>query len=441
MKKIRFVIIFAVISLLFLLSSCDSARIIRPVDTLLAPPLYHEEYQSLVDAFHEKVDKNVLFCTPKNGDYRSAIVVEDVDSDGQKEAFIFYKETVESSVVRMHYFNIIDGKWASRGDFNGYGNEVEKAFITDMDSDGNSEVIVIWSVSGVSSSSIMSVYRTSYNFDEYKEISNEMCTVCEVVDIDGDSKNEIFYMNQISLSGFSQRFARAIKISGNTVVLMGEAKVDPNISSYTAVKTEKATGESPLKIYVDALKGDRQMITELIYWDKDKSELSAPMLDAETMSNTATLRYEPIASADLNNDGIIDIPVQSELLDKKTEGIYITQWINYSDNQIKKIADTLVNFSDGYMIRLDEGEAEITGIRDYRSQNCWVVFKKNEKNNEEELYSVLLIPEERWNAEDFSAYIDVLEKDDGVVCAYITKNGINRGVTEETILNKITRIP
>lgn len=436
--------IAAVLAVCMFFSSCDSAEIIRPVESLLSPPLYHEEYEELVEAFRESVSKDVVFCTPQEGDHRSAIIVEDIDSDGETEALIFYRDSADSSVARMHYFNVIDGEWASRGDFNGYGNEIKKMVITDMDGDGNSELIVIWSVSGVSSGNIMSVYRTSFDFDNYKEVSNEMCTVCEVADMDGDSKEEIFYMNQVTVSGISQRYARVIKLSGDTVVLMGEAKVDPNISSYTSVKTEKASGDSPLKFYVDALKGESQMITELIYWDSSKSELCAPFLDAETMANTATLRYEPIASADVNNDGIIDIPVQNKLLGEATDAgnVYVTEWINYSDYEIKTIMNSLVNYADGYMIQLDESEIENTGVRNYTAQNCWVIYKTDSEGRSlNELYSVLKITYDRWDNEDFKEYIPVIERDDGVICAYVTQSGADIGIDSKYITSRVTRTP
>ena len=420
--KIKIVFAFVFVSLIgILFSSCDSSKIIRPVESLLSPPLYHEEYEELVDVFRKSVSKDVVFCNPQEGDYRSAIVVEDLDSDGETEALVFYRDAADSSVARMHYFNVIDGKWASRGDFNGYGNEIKKIVLTDMDGDGNSELVIIWSVSGVSSSNIMSVYRTSYDFDEYKEISNETCTVCEVADMDGDSKEEIFYMNQVTASGVSQRYARVIKLSGDAIILMGEAKVDPNISSYSSVKTEKSSGDSPLRFYVDALKGESQMITELIYWDKDKSELCAPFLDSETMSNVITLRYEPIASADVNNDGVIDIPSQNKLLGAESGNIYITEWIDYSEGDIKTVANTIVNYSDGYMIRIDEDEIYKTGIRAYESQNCWVIYKTDSKGKSlGELYSVLKITKDRWDEEKFGEYLIVIERDDSVICAYIT---------------------
>lgn len=436
MKKI--IGVFAVLLVAcVLLSSCDSANIIKPVDSLLSPPLYHEEYEALVDAFRENVSKDGILCSPQGGDYRSAIIVEDVDSDGETEALIFYKDVVESSVIRMHYFNTVDGKWSSRGDYNGYGNEVKKVVISDMDGDGKYELVVIWSVSGVSTSNIMSVYRAPYELDEYKEISNETCTVCEVADVDGDSKEEIFYMNQVTVSEQSQRYAKIMKIDNGSVRYIGEAKLDPNISSYTSVKTEKASGDSPFRFYVDALKGENQMITELIYWDKEKAELCAPFLNAEEMTNKETLRDVPVASADINNDGVIDIPVQTETVNDAVEGGCIMKWFNYSNGIKKTVATTFVNYANGYMVQLAEDES----VRYLVSQNSWVVSKINPANQSSfDLYSIVSKSPDGEKTSNNSG-IPIIEKEDGVIYAYISQSGVNMGIDEEYARKVITKIP
>ncbi len=434
-------VLMIILSVLF--SSCKSADFIKPVDSLLTPPLYHEEYKSLVDAFGKEVSKNVVFCSPRKGDYRSAIIIEDLDADGEDEALIFYRDEIESSVARLHYFKLVDGEWTSKSDMNGYGNEVEKLMISDMDGDGNSELIVVWSVSGVTSSNIMSLYRTSYGFDSYKELSNENCSVCELTDIDGDSRDEIFYVNQTTSSGIVQRSAKAVRLSGNSVVMMGEAKMDSNISSYTSVKTEKASGESPMKIYIDALKGDSQMITELVYWDSVKSELCAPFFDADTMSNIETLRDNPVPSTDINNDGIIDIPIQGRQIagDDSSDKVYVTEWTDYSTETPVVVSNAVINFVDNYMITLSEEEAEKIKIVNYRSQNCWIVCSENSDSIQTELYSVLNIASDRWAEDEFRAYFSVLEFENSVICAYVTDNGAKAGITEDYVKNRITKIP
>ncbi|MBQ8015299.1 MAG: hypothetical protein IJ264_03825, partial [Clostridia bacterium] len=190
-------------------------------------------------------------------------------------------------------------------------------------------------------------------------------------------------------------------------------------------------------------------ITEIIYWDKKESVLCAPLFDTATMSTTETLRHEPIGCADINNDGIIDIPIQSKIFGKgdslltaDTEDIYLTEWKNFSSGGLKPVANTLINYPDGYMIYLDESETESTGIRNYRSQNCWVVYRTDASGEStDEIYSVLKILADRWNPEKFSAYIPIVEKDDSVVCVYVTQTGKDMGIDEKFVKSKITRIP
>lgn len=443
-------VIALMVSVCLLFSSCDTSRLIRPVSSLLSPPLYYEEYEELVDAFNKKVNTEVIFCSPHSGDFRSAIVIEDLDFDGTAEALIFYKDAKDETVARMHCFITADGKWISKGDFNGYGNGIESVKITDMDGDGKSEIIVNWNTAGVSSGITLSIYRSSKFEDKYKEISNEICSVSEIVDIDGNGKKDLFVITQNNVAGVNQRIAKAMKLHGDTVVQMGEIKIDPNVSGYTSVKTEKSAEDSPMKIYVDALKGESQMITEVIYWDSEESVLCAPLLDTETMTNNASLRYEPVASADVNNDGVIDIPVQSQILGsgddsltENTENVYVTKWINFDTiNSYTIVANTLINYPDGYMIILDKNEIKSTGIRNYRAQNCWILYRTDSTGqNLGELFSILKISTKRFEQGSLDAYIPILEKEDGVICVYVTQSGVELGVTEEYIKSRIIKLP
>lgn len=431
-----------------LLTSCSSVSLIRPVGSLLTPPLYYPEYEELVEAFKLTAGADIQFCIPYEGDYNSAFVVEDIDSEGDDEALIFSKDKTDS-VAGMHYFDFENGEWKLIGDFSGYGNSVRNVMVRDLDNDGISELIVIWSTSGVSTGDIMSVYRKNSSDALFREIANEACLISDVLDIDSDNFNEIFYISQSTVGNAVQKTAKALKLSGNSVVIMGETKLDPNISSYSSLKTEKASENSPMKIYVDALKGERQMITEMIFWDSEKSALVAPWLDKETLTNNITLRYEPVECADINNDGKIDIPVQMEFGYSKnnqdqleSEKLYLTAWIDYEGDEAHVVSNTLINLDDGYIITLTEEEVDSIGVRAYKQKNCWVVYIRDEyKNTDEAIFSVIRIDKNNWDEEKFASYIQIAEKNNGVVCVYITETGKDLGITEETIRNKIAKLP
>ncbi len=447
MKRL-FALTVLVLAMALMFSSCESDSLILPADSLLSPPLYYEEYEELVNLFNRSTQEETTLCSPQKGDYRSAIIVEDIDSDGYPEAVIFYKNNNDTSVARMHYFDSVNGRWISFGDYNGYGAGIDNVKISDMDNDGKSEIFILWNTSGSPSGNILSVYRLDVVSQKYKEILNESCFLSELVDIDGNGRKDVFLISQNNLQNGNQKVAKSMRLSGDSFILFGETKLDPNISSYSSVKTEKTSKDSPMRIYVDALKGEHEMITEIIYWDSSSSALCSPMLDQETMTNHATLRYEPVGCSDINNDGIIDIPVQQSVFGKgdnlitvDTENIYLTEWKNLNSSGFETVAYTIVNYSDGYMIKLDESEINSTGIRNYRSQNCWIIYSADSDGNAvNELFSVLKIPFLKWNVQKFSAYIPVIENEDSIVCAFITSDGKKLGLDEKYIKSKIIKI-
>lgn len=444
MRKTTFILfVFSLFSCLFF-SSCSSFNFIQPVATLLNPPLYYPEYEDLVGAFERDVKTDNQFCIPYEGDFSSAIIVDNIDSDNDDEALIFYKNKNEK-FAKLHYFEFINDEWVTVGDYNGYGNNVKSLSVNDLDNDGIGELIVIWETSGVQTGDVMSVYRKKAAENSYREIANEPCLISKIFDVDSDGFEDIFYICQISSGASSQKVAKALKFSGDSVVIMGETKLDSNISSYVSVKTEKESENSPLKIYADALKGEKQMITELIYWDAEKSQLIAPWLDKETLTNSITLRHEPVECTDINNDGKIDIPIQilftaeDEIKEPiGNERLYLTVWMNFNDGNAKVVSNTLINLSDGYYIKLTEEEVNSIGVRVYNQKNCWVIYLKNDyKNTEEAIFSVIRIDRKTWETENFESYISISENNEGVVCVYITETGKNLGITEKTIRNKI----
>lgn len=449
MKK-SVAIILAAILFALSFSSCSDGSFFRSADSLLVPPLFYEEYEGLVELFRSQIGDGVSLCTPYDGEYRSAIIVEDFDGDMNDEAMIFYRDSSGDPVAKARSYEIKDGEWILSADFNGHGNQIESVSVRDMNGDGVSEIIVSWGISGVSTGKTLSVYHASAVDAPYKEISNEVCSVSMIVDVDGDSLDDIFLItaNSGALSNAKaapQRFARLIGVSNGAAVLKGEARVDANISGYSSVKTEKASDDEPLKIFIDAMKGDKQMITEFIYWDKNSSELVAPLFDEETMSTAKTLRNEPIASTDINGDGRIDVPSQVEIFSSNAnemtidpQHFYVTSWLNFYEDGFGTVVNTLVNYADGYMLVIEGRDRFSLAVEDYRELNCWIVKEKDEQTGEAiELYSILRISNEKSASTDLEKHIPLIVKDEYTVYAYINQNGVERGITGSELKSKI----
>ncbi len=445
MKKIISVIAL-VLTVAMLLSSCNGVELFRSADSLLSPPLYFDEYEGLVEVIRSEISPDSYFCTPYSGDRQSGIIVEDIDGDSENEAIVLYCDSVSDQTAKIRFYDENDGEWSLSSSYIGYGNQVESVTLKDFDVDGINEIIVSWTVTGISTNKILTVYHHSENKAGYKEIMNETCATTFIGDVDGDLFDEIFLITPNTNTASPQRFARIIGISSGSAVLKGETKVDANISSYASINIVPVSDSNPMMIYIDAFKGERQMITEVIYWDDENGELHNPFFNVNTMSNEATLRYDPIPSSDINGDGIIDIPYQVEVLSSSADplaidpsNVYITSWLNcYTDGGFETVENALVNFEKGYKITVTSEERYILALEIHPELEYWTICEKDTETGENvQLYSVTKATTETAEA---SEYPCIISEDGYSICVYIHQAGIDKGITPELLGTKISML-
>ena len=68
----------------------------------MKPPAFAGTDEELLNAFTLAAGESTVYCTPLNGDYKSAVIVEDVDGDRIDEALIFYKLKSGQGTVRLN---------------------------------------------------------------------------------------------------------------------------------------------------------------------------------------------------------------------------------------------------------------------------------------------------------------------------------------------------
>ena len=443
MKKkniLIFVCLAAATGLLICISLNSS--FIRTVDSLITPPLYYSEYEGLVTAFNAEVGNNVVLSNPNEGDHLSAITVSDLDNDGEEEAVIFYREGADSNTVKLTVFEGKNDEWKSCGTFDGYGNEVTSLTLDDLDGDGSTEIIVTWDYSGINNAKVFSIYRSGTVKIDYEEIKMCSCDVAEIVDMDADDLSEILYISSDNDGKDVSKNANLLKLSSGNITTIGSVRLDSNVGSYVSIKKEKYNSHYPMKVYFDADKNNNMMITEVVYWDSEKETLVAPMYDEKTNSTTITLRYEQIQSADINNDGMIEIPVQtvSDTDENEENNILpITDWIYFVGSTPAFYLKTYVCDESGYYINLS-------------SINNQTLIAKSDKKDKyaavdvctdlgKVLYTVLSVPTDEYTKAKFESYITVLKTTDYTVCAEITEYGSNLGVDEERVRNLVEKMP
>ena len=416
---------------------------IKQIDNLMRPPMMQGEYRDLQVAFNKAVGSDIILKAPESGDFRSAYILYDIDGDTIDEAMVFYIKADDKTVAHMNVLDKEGNIWVSICDIEGKGSDVNSVEFTDMNGDLIPEIIVSWSINNSDSNKILSIYEcgTSANKLSVKEIATEAFTVMKPLDVDSDGKNEIFLLKLDDTAEVPLAYAKMLKMENNgTIKLMSQIKLDGNIVGYSNIKAEKVSEDYPMRIYIDATKGNTQMITEVVFWDKAKQQLVDPMLDEQTQSNMITWRSARIPSMDINNDGIIEIPAQtimpgSILFTKDSDSmpVYLTKWLQITRTGTTfEAMQSVINLTDDYMFILPSTLNKKITIDNNIIKKQWDIYSFNNNTNKpgDMLFSIRAVPVSKWIDDKtiYNGYTKIINNNGMVVGADISEAGNKLGI-------------
>lgn len=368
MKKLRAAVsVFLIVSIALSFSACSFR--FSSFDSLLRPPKITGKYQNLQETFEKCVGNNYVLSIPENGEYRSAFVVHDCDSDGDEDAIAFYTLKEEPETVRFRYFAFDSGRWNSSDVCDGFGSTVDTVIFSDINNDGIYEIIIGWSYLSGKTNKTFSAYDISNGSPVL--LNSYPYSYITVNDINGDGKENIFTLtvdssNPDQLLGFARVYT--FNSVSATLDILSETRTDGYVSGYSSVKTEMVNDIN--YIYVEALKGEHDSVTELIYWDEVNSRLVSPFFDVDTQTTNISWRNINISSMDVDGDGFLEIPLSTEMKgssskdstaadsnityteDEKTEPLYFIKWVKYSGGKLRPVQYSVVNSKYGYMINI-----------------------------------------------------------------------------------------
>lgn len=434
----------AVVFMLFSLSGCSFT--FSSFDNLLRPPKLAGKYQGLQDSFENKV-KSFSLVTPENGLFQSAFVTFDIDSDGDEEAFVFYKTEESNDIVNMYFFDYENDEWCPITSTTGLGNSVDQISFVDLNNDGKYEVIVGWILLSSKNNKIFSVY--SQTPGSIIELSNYPYSAIKTADIDGNGNDDIFAVcvtsnlnNQISASAKVYSFDSKL----NTMNIIGEVKTDGNVSGYDNIYVENVKGKN--YIYVDSLMGDNGMFTDVIYWDDNENILISPLFDSTTESTKSTWRNTKISCQDIDGDNLYEIPVSVEMngalsVEKNDSGIQnlipesslcFIKWNKFVNSELKPLCYSVVN--DKYNYFLEIKASWVGRITVLNNDGQWDFYRYDSLNNKtgDLLFSINVI--EKSSLVDMKKYekYSILKSSSSYDYLYsISEEGKSFGVTKENI--------
>ncbi len=425
---------------------------IKTVSDTLKPPKLYGENREMQMAFEKYAGSDVLMKSAVSGEHRSSFVLYDIDGNGSDEALVFYAEGSNKSQVKIEIMEKTDGQWTPIVNLPGSGSEVYSVNFAKMDQDSFSEIIVGWSLYEKSSEKLFTVFRVDKKLEDISSVCTESFTYMMPVDLDNDGLKELFYISIDATNKTRQAAAKMLKLQGGkTMEITGEAKVDSGVSGYSSVKVERLSESSPVRVYLDAVKGENQMITDVVYYDVSSRSLVAPLLDKQSQSNIQTWRNINLPSIDINSDGIIEIPTQSIFKggrevhnnNRSSSNIYRTDWCQLVGNKLQTVIYSYTDVENGYVFSIPEGLLRSVTV-EKNSDDGSVTFYKYSRSRDKRgnaLLTIKSIDELVWQKEQAgSEYSEIMSVNGKVVVYDITEDGKELEITPDELSKCLIRL-
>lgn len=395
MRKILSFILMAV--LVFTLSGCNSFSV--DTDALISPPELTGDMHPIAEALQKSVKGNYSLKYPSTGDRRSAIILEDINGDGVSEAFAFYS-TSDDEMTNMH-MNIIclvDNKYVSVADMSIVAGGVEQVDFCDLQADGTKEILVGWEIYGSSEKQVC-VY--SLDGSETSQLLSEKYTGFVCCDLLGNGKNQLL-IQLLNTSEMTNTAAVYSSARGGLKKIAG-CVLDPEVKTiYSPAVSKLSSGQNA--VFIDGVKG-AGAVTEVLFFADN--ELKNPLLSTENkIENIRTLRAASILSRDINDDGIIEVPVATNLPNASgtDELLFYTNWCAFDGENLITRLITITNTIDGYYLKIPDTLAgRLAVLKDTESHRRVIYYYDAQQDKVgDRLATISVVSRKQWDKKDFN---------------------------------------
>ncbi len=311
---------------------------------LLSPPALSGDLNPIAETITKSVNGSYTFKYPSRGDYRSAVLREDINGDGLLEAFAFYSITNDETVtMNLNFVSLINGKWQSVAQQQLVAGGVDKIDFCDLDSDGILEMLVGWEIYGTSEMQL-AVYSLTNNTLTQRMLKRYThFTAC---DLDEDGGREILLINANTAE--NKNTAVLYELTADGIAEVSYCELDSTSKTINEPVLGTLSSGKPA-VYIDEIKGVGA-ITEVLFMEK--GVLVNPLLQPDSRETVATLRSASYTTTDINGDGILEIPVQRDVpsvtRSQLNEKLYLTEWCSFNGEKLTVQQTTMINVNDGY---------------------------------------------------------------------------------------------
>ena len=323
------------------------------LEDALRPPKTMGDEAEIEQLISDSAKGGYTLKYPKNGNYRSAIIMRDLDGDKADEAIAFFHGKDETAKIHMLVMNESDGKWQIAGDYVTETTDVDCVDFSNITESPELEILAGYTT-----------YTPNVNFLSCYTYSNGTTSTIQAGQsysafycgsLDNSGKDGVMTLNLFTADNEAK--ATLLEYDKEKRMLFAKASVsmDPNVVKFRHVVFGEL--EDNVKgIVVDGAYASDELVTQAIYFNNDLAVLRNPLY-RERYKNP-TLRTVSVYSEDVDNDRIVDIPTVEKLPSAGVDSaVKITDKVTRNTfspagETLNRKNDYAINFDYGFLVKI-----------------------------------------------------------------------------------------
>lgn len=372
----------AAIILCLLLSGCTGLSLNAP--DILSPPKAQGDHAQIQRLIQENVGDNYEMVYPEQGEYQSSVIFRDLTGSGDNEAVALYTPDKES--IRVLIAEKDGGGYKTRGECTIYSPKLTQLEFSDF---GGGTTELLLSYPG-SAPSLKSLTLISVGGEVIQHDMINTCAAHLLGDYNGDGTDDLL---TLALSdGENLPTARLLLGSGGALEEQSACEIASDVKEYANLSFGKISDDI-VGAVVDAKDGNGSYCTQLICFDYNVQSLINPLYVGGDYNRTK--RAVPIASADIDRDSVIEIPICSPMDYSQSEESSSVcdriDWSSYDYSQLNLKTKRSAILCDrlGFLLNLAPEHTDIVTAR-YTGENSMSVYLWEYRENTPERTTKLL---------------------------------------------------
>lgn len=333
----RSVLLLLILIIALVLSSCSFGG---EIGTMLTPPTMSVGREALTGAIREAIGGGYELVYPQAGSYRTGIISEDLNGDGETEAVCFYRadETLGFLVMESN-----GETWQVLGSGKSDASSVGRVAFGDLTGDGMDEVIVGWQYLTEADGS----YEV-FSFSGGKAISRHSGLYTRFVVLEGAPDALVVVSRNAETRAVT---ASLVGKSGAEIGIINMVTMNDRATDYLSIQPGKIKGNLPA-VFVDEQLEGGQYTTEVLVIN-EQGRLSNELINQVEIS---PLRYTAVYCKDVDKDGSIEVPTELPLPAYQRNGVaenlHLIQWNSYDGQILKPISQSFMNVTENFSVSI-----------------------------------------------------------------------------------------